>query len=76
MLRHGEPQDVSATDRMTVDKEGKQGFSFGGGRWTVRQQVGGGEREGDNVTDSGHVECEIPFGPPSGAFQQTKRAEP
>lgn len=36
MLRHGEPQDVSATDRMTVDKEGKQGFSFGGGRWTVR----------------------------------------
>ena len=30
MLWHGEPQDVSATDRMTVDKEGKQGFIFGG----------------------------------------------
>lgn len=36
MLWHGEPQDVSATDRMTVDKERKQGFIFGGGRWTVR----------------------------------------
>lgn len=31
MFWHGKPQDVSATDRMKVGKEGKQGFILAGG---------------------------------------------